>query len=78
MYTVEASDARDKLRELVGLIVSEQEDDIIISVNGIPEVKMTRYEPKVSRRVGVAKGKFIIPDDWDAKDEEIAELFGVK
>ncbi|MBQ2615872.1 MAG: hypothetical protein IJG51_09835 [Synergistaceae bacterium] len=63
---VEVSDVKDKLPELVGLIVSEQEDDIVISIHGIPAVKMERYvQPDVSKRIGVAKGKFIVPDDFD-------------
>ena len=31
-----------------------------------------------SSRFGVAKGKFIPPDDIDATNDEIAEMFGVK
>ena len=76
---VEVSDVKDKLPELVGLIVSEQEDDIVISIHGIPAVKMERYiQPDVSKRIGVAKGKFIVPDDFDTMmSDEIAEMFGV-
>ena len=30
-----------------------------------------------SKRIGIAKGKFVVPDDIDECNEEIAEMFGV-
>ncbi len=32
---------------------------------------------KTSKRIGIAKGKFVVPDDIDECNEEIAEMFGV-
>ena len=35
--------------------------------------------PKVedtSKRIGVAEGKFVVPDDFDACNDKIAEMFG--
>ena len=32
---------------------------------------------KTSKRLGVAKGKFEVPDDIDFCNDEIADLFGV-
>ena len=29
------------------------------------------------KRIGIAKGKFVVPDDIDECNEEIAEMFGV-
>lgn len=29
------------------------------------------------RRIGVAKGKFVVPDDIDECNDEIAKMFGV-
>ena len=44
--------------------------------NGRPVVKITAIEKKpVSRRIGVAEGKFTMPDDFDADNEYIADLF---
>ena len=31
-----------------------------------------------SKRIGVAEGKFVVPDDFDDCNDEIAEMFGVK
>jgi uncharacterized protein YlzI (FlbEa/FlbD family) len=29
------------------------------------------------RRIGIAEGKFVVPDDIDECNDEIAEMFGV-
>ena len=31
-----------------------------------------------SKRIGVAEGRFVIPDDFESCNDEIAEMFGVK
>lgn len=31
-----------------------------------------------SKRIGVAEGKFVVPDDFDACNNEIQEMFGEK
>lgn len=38
----------------------------------------TALEENTSKRIGIAEGKFIVPDDFDACNDEIAEMFGVK
>lgn len=75
MTYVNITEAKQKLPELVGLIATEQEDDIVIMLNGKPAAKIIRCTPYPTKRTGRGKGKFIIPDDWDAKDEEIASSF---
>ena len=34
-------------------------------------------EKKADKRIGLAEGKFKIPDDFDKWDKEIEEMFGV-
>ena len=36
-----------------------------------------REKPIPKTRIGIAKGKFDVPDDIDECNEEIAEMFGV-
>ncbi len=76
---IDIEEAREKLSELVGKISFGDERQVIITKRGMPVAKITDYyaEP-LKRRTGRAKGKFIIPDDWDTKNDEIAEMFGVK
>ena len=31
-----------------------------------------------SKRIGVAEGKFVVPDDFDECNDQIAEMFGEK
>lgn len=35
-------------------------------------------EEATSKRIGVAEGKFVVPDDFDECNDEIAEMFGEK
>ena len=45
---------------------------------GKPVVKITYIEPvDVSKRIGIAKGKFEMPEDFDDCNEEIARMFGI-
>lgn len=34
--------------------------------------------PEVKRTLGIANGKYVIPDNIDGCNDEIAEMFGVK
>ena len=57
------------------LLETQKEDVIRIARNGKPvaELKAIDRSP-VSKRIGVAKGKFKVPDDFDAYNEEIASM----
>ena len=46
---------------------------------GKPVVKIVLYEePKSFDKIfGIAEGKFVIPDDFDEPDDEIARMFGM-
>ena len=78
MY-VNAAHAKEVLYELLGLLGDGEENQIIITRKGQPVAKITEYydEPETVR-TGVAKGKFTVPDDFDADNEEIAKLFGAE
>jgi len=76
MMQVNVLEAKTDLSKLIRLIESNREDEIRIARNGRPVVKMTAIEKKpVSRRIGIAKGKFTMPDDFDVDNEYIASLF---
>lgn len=65
MTYVSIKEAKEKLPELVGLIATEQEDDVTITIHGKPTAKITRCTPPRKRIMGIADGKFTIPDNWD-------------
>ena len=75
MLQVNILEAKTELSKLIRLLESKREDSITVARNGKPVVKMTLInEVPVSKRIGVAKGKFNISDDFDADDREIAEM----
>ncbi|MDP2154813.1 MAG: type II toxin-antitoxin system prevent-host-death family antitoxin [Sulfuricella sp.] len=78
MITVNMLDAKTNLSKLVEQVESGEEPEIIIARNGKPAAKLVRFSAKMTgTRLGVAKGRFEVPDDIDADNAEIARLFGV-
>ena len=76
---VEYDEFKEKLPELM-VKVQYGNEEIVIMKNGLPVAKLTDYYSKPQKiKIGVADGKFIIPDDFDTMmSDEIAEMFGVK
>ena len=75
METVSLFDAKTHLSRLVDRIASGAESEIVISRNGKPVARMVPIASDASRRIGIAKGAFEVPDDIDAHNVEVAELF---
>ncbi len=84
MTEINLSDAQEKFGDLVELLKSKQQKEIILTEDGKPTIKMScvaniitdnkkRLKPK---RIGVAKGKFKVPDDFDKWDKDVAAMFG--
>ena len=78
MMQVSVREAKADLSKLIRLVESKTEDEIQIAKNGRPVVKMVLIKPiPASKRIGIAEGKFIVPDDLDAGSDEItASLIG--
>ena len=67
--------AKTDFSKLIRLIESKREESITIARNGKPVVKLVPVDAvPVAKRIGVAKGKFKVPDDFDAGNEEIAAM----
>jgi prevent-host-death family protein len=65
METVNIYDAKTHLSKLVDKAASGE--DVVVSRNGKPLVRITRLEPARRRiRFGLLKGKLIVPEDFDA------------
>ena len=72
---VNVYEAKTDFSKLIRLVESRREEFITIARNGQPVAKIVPYESApVSKRIGVAKGKFTVPDDFDADNEEIAAM----
>ena len=73
MLQVSVREAKADLSKLIRLVENKGEDEIRIARNGRPVVKIVSIDPvPASKRIGVAEGKFVVPDDLDAGSEEIA------
>ena len=72
---VNVLEAKTDLSKLIRMLESGMEDTITVARNGKPVVKIVLIDQApVSRRIGIAKGKFKAPDDFDAAGEEAAAM----
>ena len=79
MQTISLFDAKTHLSRVVDQLVSGAENEVVISRHGKPMVRVTAIRPKdVSNRIGIAKGKFVIPDDFDVLNPEVERLFAAE
>ena len=72
-------DAKSSLSRLVHDLETGGADEFIIARNGRPAarlVPLVAAQPDRSRRIGVAKGRFKVPDDIDGLNASILKLFG--
>lgn len=77
MTQINMLEAKTDLSKLVRMLETKQEDVIYLARNGTAVVQMTLIpERPVSKRIGVAEGKFKVPDEFDVWDKEIEEMFG--
>jgi len=68
--------AKSSLSRLVEAIEQGHEREIIIARNGRPAAKLVPIDTVAAgNRIGVAKGKFKVPDSIDAHNDEVAHLF---
>ena len=63
--------------EMIGLLPDDRVEIIIEVMKGFMKPLETKKNQSKSSRIGVARGKFTVPDDIDDCNEEIAEMFGV-
>ena len=75
MMQVNILEAKTDFSKLIRLLETKKEDFITVARNGKPVAKITLInETPVSKRIGVAKGKFTIKGDFDTDNEEITEM----
>lgn len=79
MLQVNVLETKNGLSKFLRMLESGQEDCIVIARHNKPVAQLTIYENKPdSKRIGVAKGKKIVSDGWDAPEinDEVAAMFG--
>lgn len=80
MTQVNMLEAKTDLSKLVKMLEAKEEDVIYIARNGVSVAQLTLVPSvDVSKRIGIAKGKIKLSDDFDdvfdSLDDEIADLF---
>jgi len=66
MQSVNMLQAKSSLSRLVESIEQGREREIIIARNGRPAAKLVPMDSvSAGKRIGIAKGKFIVPDNID-------------
>lgn len=75
MQAVNMLQAKSSLSRLVESIEQGQEVEIVIARNGRPAAKLVAIDKlSAGQRVGVARGKFEVPDNIDLHNDEVARL----
>ncbi len=75
MVAVNMHEAKTRLSALVDAVESGREAEVVIARNGRPAARIVPLAAKKPIRLGLAKGKFTVPEDFDEYDEEIIALF---
>jgi prevent-host-death family protein len=76
MPTVNMLEAKSSLSRLVEAVETGAETEIIIARNGRPAARLVAIKPsQTGKRIGVAKGRFVVPDTIDADEAAITALF---
>lgn len=76
MQTVNILEAKTQLSRLVERVESGAEAEIIIARNGRPAARLVPLAKRqVAQRIGVAAGRFEVPDSIDGSNVLIERLF---
>jgi len=78
MRVINMLDAKSNLSRLVEAVESGRETEIVIARNGRPAARLVPLagSPR-GQRIGVARGKFVVPESIDDDNEAVAALFGL-
>ena len=76
MCKVNILEAKTNFSKLITMLENRDEDEIVVCRSNKPIAKITLV-PKVdvSKRIGIARGMFDVPDDIDLINDEIADMF---
>jgi prevent-host-death family protein len=76
MTTYNMLEAKSNLSRLVESVETGAEHEIIIARNGRPAARLVAIKSAATgKRIGIAKGKFRVPDTIDTDESLILEMF---
>ena len=70
---VNISEAKANLSKLIDMVYHGQE--VVIAKNNLPIADLVIHKPKRKRVLGLLKGEFQVPDDFNNEDAEIDQMF---
>lgn len=79
MCQMNVLEAKTNFSKIIAMLENRDEKEVIVAKAGKPVVKIVLWNEveDVSKRIGIAQGKFKVPDDIDECNDEIARMFGV-
>jgi len=76
MHTVSLFDAKTHLSRIIEELITGRDDRVIISRHGKPVACVLPWPATdTSKRIGIARGQFEVPDAIDRTNAHIADLF---
>ena len=76
MQPVNMLQAKSSLSRLVEAIEQGREREIVVARHGRPAAKLAPVDSvSAGNRIGIAKGKFEVPDSIDGHNDEVARMF---
>lgn len=76
MHTVNIFEAKTSLSRLIERIETGADAEIVIARHGRPVARLVRVSaPSPERRIGIARGRFEVPDSIDEHNDEVVRLF---
>lgn len=70
---VNISDAKTHLSKLIDRVYHGEK--IVIAKNNLPIADLVMHVPTGKRTLGLLKGQFQLPDDFNAPDAQIEQMF---
>lgn len=76
MRVVDIKNNTESLKDFFKDLEQQTDQTVIVTDNGKAVFKISSMEmPRKRRKRGVAEGKIVIPDNLEAMDKEVADLF---
>ena len=70
---VNVSEAKTNLSKLIDMVYHGEK--VVIAKNNTPLVDMVLHKPSGKRKLGLMRGKLVVPDDFMQEDENINDMF---
>lgn len=76
MHRVNVLEAKTNLSRLLESLESGREEEIVIARHGRPVARLIALRKgRAGNRIGIARGKFVVPENIDGDNAEVLALF---